>query len=66
MSFKRRHYEELAAALKAAKPFETFTLYGLVRIGQWARDCQAVAEVLQRINPGFNRERFLLDCGVQS
>jgi hypothetical protein len=66
MSFKRRHYEELAAALKAAQPFETGTLYGLVRTGQHARDCRAVADVLEHVNPGFNRERFLRDCGAGS
>lgn len=65
MSFKRRHYEELAAALAKAqrdiRDKEPQASHADMLDGVKLA-AERVADVLARINPGFNRERFLNDC----
>lgn len=56
----KKHFEALAAALKAMQPHLTEEL-----IYQWELDCDAVADVCARFNPNFDRARFLTACGVE-
>jgi len=55
----RRHVEAIAAALEAGAPIHNPDM----RTGyQWA--AIDVANALQKLNPSFDRARFLRDCGV--
>lgn len=54
VEFQRRHFEWLAATIRTAP------LYDVER-GELARH---FASALAFTNPQFNRERFLLACGV--
>lgn len=68
----RRLYEALTVGLAASRPlslgtsagYEEFEhIHGLMT-AQWRADCYAVAGALASVNPAFDRERFLKDCGA--
>lgn len=63
---QKRHFEALAAALRAVKPGnnEAARLTPVAYL-QWSRDVNAAANVLASFNPRFDRARFLQACGVE-
>jgi hypothetical protein len=56
----KKHFEALAAALKAERPMRQ-----LVTFDQWKKDCVVIANTCQDFNPNFDRARFLAACGVE-
>lgn len=56
----KKVFEQLAVALKGAKPAyqDPCTEYE-----QWSKDVEAVAGVCQKLNPRFNRQRWLEAVG---
>lgn len=56
----RKHIEAIAAAIRVLYE-QPLTSTERVAIGTTAR---TVAGALYKLNPGFDRERFLRDCGV--
>lgn len=61
----KKHFDALAAALRAQKPEDTFDENRLLLIIQWRADAKVVADVCARFNPNFDRARFLAACGVE-
>jgi hypothetical protein len=57
----RKHFNALAAALKAEKPGENWSANKHV---QWELDVKAIADTCAKFNPNFKLERFLAACGV--
>lgn len=58
----KKHFEALAAALKAEQPGTNWDPNKHV---QYRLDVRAVADVCARFNPNFDRARFLKACGVE-
>lgn len=54
----RKHFEALANELKSNKP-----VMADKALGQWYKDCLAVASVCGRFNGDFDSRRFLQACG---
>jgi hypothetical protein len=69
----KKHFEALAAALKATSPDRhdeecTRVNDRMARaecVCQWQQDVDALADVCARFNPNFDRARFLAACGVE-
>lgn len=59
----RRLIVELAAALKDAGPSCECCI---TPHGAWCDSCTAVADALVKLNPAFDKARFLRDCGVRT
>ena len=63
----RKHFEAIAHELRLTKP--SFVLndkeqkYG-AEYRQWRKDVDAIASVCRQLNSRFDRDRFLLACGV--
>lgn len=55
----RKDYEALAAALASVKPTFSPTADYDSRMVQWVLTRAAIADVLERDNPRFNRYRFM-------
>jgi hypothetical protein len=56
----KKHFKALAEALRAEKPQENWDPNKRI---QWSLDVRAVADVCQRMNPNFDRDRFNTACG---
>jgi hypothetical protein len=54
----RKHFEAIAASLKAAKPLSNDT--------EWVLNCERMANVCQQSNPRFDCRRFLIACGIEA
>ena len=52
----KKHFIALADALRAEKPGSNWDPNKMV---QWELDVKAIADVCQRSNPRFNRERWM-------
>ena len=63
----KKHFEALAAALKAQRPDSDncFQENRAAFLMQWQADTKATADVCARFNPNFDRKRFLQACGVE-
>ena len=59
----KKHFEALAAALKAEKPGLHWDPNKHV---QWDNDVAAIASVCADFNGAFDRARFYKACGVQT
>jgi hypothetical protein len=57
----RQHFKALAEALKFERPGANWDPNKRV---QWEQDCKAIADVCNRFNGGFKRDRFLSACGL--
>ena len=55
----RKHFVALARKLAWNRPEKKG-----VRLSQWIKDCKAVADVCNAANMQFDRDRFLLACGL--
>ena len=63
----RKHFNLLAGALWAVRPKPPISgtmIHGALTV-QWQADCEAVADVCQKANANFNRDRFLSACGIE-
>jgi hypothetical protein len=58
----RKHFEALAAALKAEKPGDNWDPNKRV---QWDLDVKAIANAVASFNPNFDRDRFLKAAGIE-
>lgn len=54
----RKHFEALAKALREVGTQDI----GAVAYSQWALDVATIADVCERFNPQFDRERFIKAC----
>lgn len=72
----RRHFDAIAGALKARKPYSDAHLPADIdALRQWRGDCEAMADVLvpyiaeadESVPEGYkySREAFLTACGVE-
>ena len=59
----KKHFEALAAALRASQPNSDD--HGGSLLTQWQLDVDVVTEACARFNPNFDRARFLAACGVE-
>lgn len=55
-----KHFNALAAALKASKPAPHWDRNKMV---QWIADVNAIAKACMSVNPSFRRDTFLDACG---
>lgn len=65
----RKDFELIAAALRASQPIPKHEAYALDHYELIARDtyvnaANSLADALRTTNPRFDRERFLMACGV--
>jgi len=64
---KRRDYETLARGLRSVKPLrERGPMSFEVCLGQWRLCCAGIADALATEKPGFDRDLFLINCGVKT
>jgi hypothetical protein len=67
------HFNQLAMALKTIRPnppssgSHARSAYYEQKAShvQWRKDCEVVADICQRSNANFNRDRFLSACGIE-
>ena len=55
----RKDYIKIAAALALKNPRDRKKLESMV---QWNLDCVSIANMLEKDNPKFDRDRFLKAC----
>ena len=60
----RKHFQAIADSLRDAKPphMGDPAVYK-VKLEQWGRTCERMADTMRGFNPNFDRERFLSACG---
>lgn len=71
----RKHFEAIAASLKAVKPIGPWFVDSDIsnkaqewyeaHLEQWKADVEAVASELAKLNPRFDYSRFLSACGFK-
>jgi hypothetical protein len=61
----KKHFEALAATLRANKPDGNGLYCRGPAYDQWQTDCCAVADACRDANPRFDVGKFLSACGVQ-
>lgn len=65
MTLTKKHFKQFAESLLAIKPqkhnYRSYSEY-IVCERVWFNSCSATADVLQNLNPRFDREEFLDAC----
>lgn len=67
----RKDFQALAQALKDQAPMQEWIKSPqdnppfIAAQAQWTLDCRAVADVCGKMNPAFDRSRFLRACGLE-
>lgn len=62
----KKDYTRIAAALKSVLPMINTSTEQSARLHTHAETATRLAETLASANPKFDRNRFLVACGVQS
>lgn len=62
----RAHFENIARAMAEVRPSIPTGMENTLGFAsdQWERDCKAMARVCAASNPAFDRQKFLLACGL--
>lgn len=63
MTLTRQHFTLIAAGLKASMP-DASSPHALIHLDQWCHTVKTMADTLSTTNPAFNRQKFILACGL--